>query len=138
EAAVLRGEHRGAEVDARYRAARTLADAVLAERDDDRRAVQFLLEPAGHDADHAGMPAGRGDERDGAVRLAGGERFGGLADGGFDAPALLVEPVQLGGDGLGLGRILGGEQAHAEVRLADPAAGIDPRAEREAEVAALG
>ena len=54
------------------------------------------------------------------------------------AAALLVEPVELGGDRLGLGRILGGEQADAEIGLADPAAGIDPRAEREAEIAAFG
>jgi hypothetical protein len=80
----------------------------------------------------------RGDERDGAVRLAGGERLGGLADRGVDRPALLVEPIQFGRDRLGLGRVLGGEQADAEVRLADPAAGVDARAEREAQIAAFG
>ena len=59
-----------------------------------------------------------------------------LADQHLDRPALLVQPVELGGDGprfLGVGR---GQQAHAEVGLADPAAGVDPRPEREAEVAA--
>ena len=66
------------------------------------------------------------------------ERLGRLADRRLDRAALLVEPVELGGDRLGLGRILGGEQADAEIGLADPAAGVDPRAEREAEIAAFG
>jgi hypothetical protein len=92
---------------------------------------------AGDDADHAGMPAApetmiRGASSPGprpaSPRL--------LGDQHFDRAAFLVEPVELGGDGprfLGVGR---GQQAHAEVGLADPAAGVDPRAEREAEVAA--
>ena len=110
---------------------------VLAERDDDRRAVQLLLEPAGDDADHA-RDASRGAATMATARLPwrAAERLGRLADRRLDRAALLVEPVELGGDRLGLGRILGGEQAHAEIGLADPAAGVDPRAEREAEIAA--
>ena len=72
----------------------------------------------------------------GASAWSCGLRLGLLADQHLDRPALLVEAVELGGDGprfLGIGR---GQQPHAEVRLADPAAGVDPRAEREAEVAA--
>ena len=59
-----------------------------------------------------------------------------LAHQHLDRAALLVEPVELGGDGarfLGVGR---GQQSHAKVGLADAPAGVDPRAEREAEVAA--
>ena len=54
----------------------------------------------------------------------------------LDRAPLLVEPVELRCDGarfLGIGR---GQQADAKVGLADPAAGVDPRAQREAKVAA--
>ena len=50
------------------------------------------------------MPARRGDDRDGAVVLRADKRLGRLADRGLDRAALLVEPVELGGDRLGLGR----------------------------------
>ena len=59
-----------------------------------------------------------------------------LADGHLDPAPLFVQAVELGRD---LPRLLGvgrGQQPHAEVRFADPAAGVDPRPEREAEVAA--
>ena len=61
---------------------------------------------------------------------------GGVGDHLLDRAAFLVEAVEFGGDGA---RFLGvgcGQQAHAEVGLADPAAGIDPRPKREPEVAA--
>jgi len=65
-----------------------------------------------------------------ATRISGG---GGLFDDDqFDRTALLVEAVEFGGERLGLGRVSGGEQAHAQVGLADAAAGVDPRTEREA------
>ena len=100
---------------------------------------ELLLEPPGDDADHARMPARRRDDRDGAVALrAASAPRPRPADLGLDRAALLVEPVEFGGDRRGLVGILGGEQAHAEVGLADPAAGVDPRAEREAEIAAFG
>ena len=72
----------------------------------------------------------------GAIAWPRGLLLGLLADQHLDRPPFLVQPVELGGDRprfLGVG---GGQQPHAEVRLADPAAGIDPRAQREAEVAA--
>ena len=97
---------------------------------------KLLLEPAGDDADHARMPAAAGDDDHGALACACGAARRLLADQHLDRAALLVEPVELGGDGARFLGILGGQQAHAEVGLADPAAGIDPRAEREAEVAA--
>ncbi len=134
--AVLRRKHRRAEIDAGDRAARALADPVLADRDDDRRPAGLLLEPPGDDADHARVPAGRGDQDDRAVALGAAQFLGRLAHRGLDRPPFLVEPVELGGDAPRFLRILGGEQAHAEVRLADAAAGIDARAEREAEIGA--
>ena len=68
---------------------------------------------------------------------AAAQRLGRLGHDLLDRAALLVEPVELGGDRGGLVGIFGGEQADAEVRLADPAAGVDPGAEREAEIAAF-
>ena len=65
----------------------------------------------------------------GASACSRGLRLGLFGDQHLDRPALLVEAVELGGDGprfLGVGR---GQQAHAEVGLADPAAGVDPRAQ---------
>ncbi len=55
----------------------------------------------------------------------------------LDRAALLVEPVELGGNAsrASSGSVRG-QQPHAEVRLADPAAGVDPWPEREAEIAA--
>ena len=61
---ILRREHGGPQIDAGQRAARALADAIFAHRDDDRRAVQPVLQPRGDDADDAGVPAGAGDQRD--------------------------------------------------------------------------
>ena len=72
----------------------------------------------------------------GASAWASACSLGLLGDQHLDRAALLVQPVELGGDGarfFGIGR---GQQADAEVGLADPAAGVDARAEREAEVAA--
>ena len=53
---------------------------------------------------------------------------------GLDRLALAVEPVELGREPLALRRVVAGEQPRAERRVADPAAGIDPRAEQEAEM----
>ena len=70
------------------------------------------------------------------VGLGFGLLAGLLADDRLDRAALLVEAVELGGDGARFLGVGGGQQAHAEVGLADAAAGIDPGPEREAEVAA--
>src|SRR3546814_12694515 len=52
----------------------------------------------------------------------------------LDRAALFVEPIQLLRDLRRLLRIAGSEQPHAEVRLADAPAGVDPRAERKTHV----
>src|SRR3546814_20202696 len=71
---LLRGEDRGAEVDAADRAPRSLADAVFVECNDDCRAVELFLEPPRDDADHPGMPARRADDPRSEERRVGKER----------------------------------------------------------------
>ena len=130
--------HRLAEIDAADRAARAGADAAGLERDRKRRPREFLLQPRGDEADHAGMPAfgGRDDHRalvleaERGQRLGFGLRFGRLLD---DA-ALGVEPVELGRDPRRLGDVAFQQQPHAEIGAADAAAGIDARPQHEAEM----
>ena len=55
----------------------------------------------------------------------------------LDRLALAVEPVELGGDAAGLDRIVGQQQLRAEIGAADAAAGVDARAEQEAEMPRL-
>ena len=90
----------------------------------------------GDDADHAGVPAAAHDRDDRRLGLVARLRLGLFGDQHLDRPPLLVQAVELGGDGARFLGVLGREQAHAKVRLAHPAAGIDPGPEREAEVAA--
>jgi len=59
-----------------------------------------------------------------------------LAHNRLDCTPFLVEAVEFGGDGAGFLGVGRGQQADAEVGLADAAPSVDPRAEREAEVAA--
>lgn len=75
-----------------------------------------------------------GDYGDRAV--SAGEEVGGFLHGGFDRATFFVEAVEFGGDLAGFVRVLRGEQADAEVCATDPAAGVDARAECEAQVRA--
>lgn len=75
-----------------------------------------------------------GDHRDSAV--AAGEEVGGFLHGGFDRAAFLVEAVEFGCDRSRFIGVLRGQQADAEVRATYPAAGVDARAQCEAEVGA--
>ena len=63
-------------------------------------------------------------------RLGFGLRFRGL----LDQAALAVEAVELGGDPRGFGDVALQQQAHAEIGAADAPAGIDARAQHEAEM----
>src|SRR3546814_6196229 len=63
----LRGEDRGAQIDAADRPPRPLAYAVRVNRDHDRGAVQFFFPASGDDADHTRMPALARDDRDRSV-----------------------------------------------------------------------
>ena len=57
-----RRDHRRAEIEPRHRAARPLRHPV-GDRRDAGRAVEALLDPAGDDADHAGMPVAAADQQ---------------------------------------------------------------------------
>ena len=130
--------HRLAEIDAGDRAARAGADAARLQRDGKRRTCEFLLQPRGDEADHAGMPAfGRRDDDRALVlepergqRLGFGLRFRRLLD---DA-ALGVEAVEFGRDPRRFRDIAFQQQPHAEIGAPDAAAGIDARAQHEAEM----
>jgi hypothetical protein len=108
--------------------------------DDDDRLAPAFAQAAGHDPDHAGVPVVAGDDHHG--RAVVGARLHLLRPGacllGDQTLDLLaaadVQGVQFLGDGPRLGRIVGGQQARAEIRLADPAAGVDARAQDEAGV----
>src|SRR3546814_13549685 len=96
QAAVLRGQHRRAEIDARSRPARPLTDAITIECDDDGGAAELFLQPTGDDPDHTWMPALPRHQRDGAGALRSPERLGGLRDAHPDRTAFPVEPPQPG------------------------------------------
>ena len=75
--------------------------------DDDRRPAEAFLEAAGDDPDHALVPAAAHHDDHRRVGLGLGLLRRLLGDQHLDRPALLVEPVELGGDGprfLGIGR----------------------------------
>src|SRR3546814_3391716 len=110
QAALLGGEHRRAEIDARDRPSRALADAVLVERDDDDGTAHLLLEPAGDDTDHARMPTLTRNDRHRAIALRLAQFLRRLAHQLLDCPALLVVKLQFGGEGARLLWIPGGEQ----------------------------
>jgi hypothetical protein len=118
--ACLGGEHRRAEIDPGDRSARALADPVLAQGDDDRRAAEFLLETAGDDPDHARMPARRRDQDDGAIALGRAKLLGRLADQGLDRSPLLIVELELGGDPARFLDILGGQQPDLRDRTCRP------------------
>ena len=80
------------------------------------------------------MPAFATDQYDRAVGLCLGEALCLLLHHCLDRPAFLVQPVQLCRKDAGLFLVGGGEQAHAQVGLADTAACIDPRPKREAQI----
>src|SRR5690606_27510028 len=99
QARILRCENCRAEIDARNRSTRTLADPVIVERDHDGGAAELFLEPPRDDADHAGMPAARMDDGDRAIALGEAALLRFELNRGLDRAALFVELVQLGGDG---------------------------------------
>ena len=100
--------------------------------------AELFLQPRGHKPNHAGMPAfGRGDDDRALVlqpergqRLGFGLRFRRL----FDDAAFAVKAVELGGNPRRLGNIALQQQPHAEIGAADTSAGVDARAEHEAEM----
>ena len=108
----------------------------LLQHDDDPAGL--LGEPHGDEAEHAGRVRRPDDE--GGRQLTGvdAERRAGIVQGGAgEVTALAVEGLQLRGEGLGLGGVVGGEEALGDGRLGDPAGGVEARAEPEGDVLGL-
>src|SRR5207244_3029480 len=115
-----------------------LAAAILGLGDNDRRPAETLLDAPGDDTDHALVPAEAHDRDYRGTVEPGRLRLGLFADQHLDRAAFLIQAVELDGDAARLLGIGGGQQAHAEIGFADTPAGIDPRPEGEAEIAARG
>ncbi len=100
--------------------------------------VEPLLETRGQDADHSWRPAlaRHHQRRAPLLEPERGQRLGlGLRErSDLDLLASPVQPVEFGGDRPRLELVARREQSRAERRVADPAAGVDPRADQEAEV----
>src|SRR5919108_6261482 len=90
---LARGDDGAAEVDAQNRTARAFADRRL-DADDAGRPAVALLQTAGDDADHAGMPRRRGSEdearRQARLHLGDGRRLDHL----LDLAALVVIAIE--------------------------------------------
>src|SRR5580704_19059704 len=122
-------DHRRAEIDAAYGAARALAEIAIHADHEGRPAVAFD-QPARHDADHADMPAFALDhQRRGqalAVRsveaLDAADRL--VQNLALDGAALGVELVEAHRQRAYLVRIVARQQTRTEIGLPYPAAGI--------------
>ena len=138
DAGLARGDHGGAEVEARDRAPRALADAV-GEADHHRRAVVALDQARRGKAGDAGRPAlacGQQQRRI-ALQRRRERAFGRgqhLVLGGAPLPVQKVEPR---GDLGHLLQVLARQQQRAEPGVADAAAGVQAGPEREAEIIAV-
>ena len=76
-------------------------------------AAEPFLDPPRDNADHALVPAATHNRDHRRVRLLRRLRLGLLAHQHLDRSALLVEPVELGGDGARFLRVGAGEEADA-------------------------
>ena len=117
EAAILRRQHRRAQIDAGDGAARPLADARFIERNHNRRPPGLFLDAPGDDTDDAGVPASARDHRDSAIALTLKQRFRLLLHRRFDGAPFLIILVELRRDPRGFGRVLRRQQPHAQIRL---------------------
>jgi hypothetical protein len=137
QARLARRGNRRAEIDAPDRAARALGGLAVA-GDDEGGSAGAVLDPAGDDADDAGMPALAIKDHHGAVVLPAGEGEGFVEDRLLDPPALGIQPVQLDGDADSLLAVVGGQKADAEIRETDAPAGVDARPDQKARVVGAG
>ncbi len=129
-----RRDHRRAERHARHRTARSFPHSVR-HRDDAGRPLVAFLEPRRDDADDPGVPAlRRREHQSGRLRAGLDRRDRRLQRLGLDRAALAVVGVESRCQLRGFLRVVGGEQPGAEIGGADPAAGIDPGPEHEAEM----
>ncbi len=132
-----RAAHHRAEIDRGDGAGRTGGETVRLERRDEGRQAEALGDAAGDQAEQALVPALGGEEQQRPRRIGGkfgvgrGESF--LEHALFDRLAFGIERFELGGNAARLDLVVGRQQPRAEARSADPAAGIDARAEDETE-----
>ena len=133
---------RRVQVEPRHAAGR--ADARLhaqrVESDDDGRQAVLFGEPAGDDADDAGMPLAVGQHQGGVaagVELFAGLLLGAARDAALERLPLVVELLDVLGELLGPLGAVGGEQLDAELGLPEAAGGVEPRADDEGEVFAV-
>ena len=128
------GGEAGEEVEARDRAAGARA-LVAVERDQDGRAVVALGDAGGDDPDHARVPALGGEHVRGRAgrALLGQQRLGLEADARLDVAALGVDRVELGGDLAGALAVGGQQELEPGVGAVEPAGGVEPRREAEAD-----
>ena len=120
------------QVERGYRSARSGA-ALAVERDEHDRPVVALGEARGDDPDHARVPALAGEDVRGALAQLGDLRLGLEQRARLDVPALGVERVELAGDRRRALVVDCQQQLDAGVRALQPAGGVDPRREPEAD-----
>ena len=130
------GGETGMEVEARHRSAGALPAVALAGDQDDRPA-ESLHEPRGDDPDHALVPALAPDDVGAAAALLGrpriddGDRL--AEDPLLDGLAVAVQRLELVREQVGLAVVLRQHEMQAHVRPAEPAGGIEPWREPEAD-----
>ena len=93
-----------------------------------------LHQPGGHDANHAMVPMGLGQQHEGRSRSAIGLQQGHRLrlDGAAKLAPLPVQPIALPRQFEGPLRFVGGEQVHHQEWIAQPSHGVDPRGNLEA------
>ena len=130
------GGEAGVEVEARHRAAGALPAVALA-RDQDDGAAEPLDEPRGDDPDHALVPALAPDDVGAAAPLLGRPRVDDrdrlAEDPLLDGLAVAVQRLELVREQVGLAVVLRQHEMQADVRPAEPAGGVEPRREPEAD-----
>ena len=122
------------------RASGTFDFALDAAREGDRRAMKFILDARGDNADHALMPL-RVIEAQGVAAGVGGllkccER--GFLHLSLDASALAVQGVQLLRDGLRARGVVGNQAFNAERHIGQSSGGVQAWAYGEAEIVRAG
>ncbi len=100
------------------------------------RAVEALLDPAGDDADHAGMPVRSAASRITGCPAATCASACAIASSSIAASTCLALPVHLvqrrAPAPRRLDRVVGQQQPQPQIGLGDPAGGVDARPQREA------
>ena len=132
------GVERRHEGNARHTAAAALALAFPVYRDHKNRPVKLAHQAGGHDADHTGMPAARGDDK-ALGRLAGGHPLQGLGGGFgldllFQRLAFAVLDIEIAGDFRGFAGVFAKQQIQRGMGGVEPAGGVEAWSKAEAEV----